>query len=697
MKEFKRIFLLLALIFGLLATAQVRTLKIYKNGVVYHSINAESIDSVLVTKKQQSSEHSFDFYRNGYVFKSIESSNIDSLKVAGSLVAPTSVTGRLVGNYIQLSWTAVPGADSYNIYRSNSAYNYSYIGNTGSNIYTDTNPTVGSNYYKVEAISSRYGTAMSSPSNAVNVVESGLYMGVIGFNETLKTKEISILTPNTKSQFTQFVNGLSSNVKNTVLYRAVDEAIDKLASASLPGDMINVSIVTFTDGLDQGSAGYMYDKYGCLTETDSRNKLNSRIKTVSIHNQPMTAYSIGLKGNDVTDEALFMSNLESLASPENSTTSEKYSYLANNMDEVNATFEKIANQLVSITYSQTITLKIPVKPHGKKIRFTFDNVSDASLSSMYIEGTFSLINKSLENIKYYGITAESGSSVVGSYSDPNVTFTFEGVSKTNGGIVPISNIQQWDAVDNTAQWQKNSEFSSGDNVTSTEHRKSAVVMLVLDCSSSLGSDFAKIQTYANNFITTISEGTKPSTDGSTASNTINGHEYIDLGLPSGLKWATCNVGASSPEDYGNYYAWGETYTKSTYTTSNSVTYGKTMSDISGNATYDAARANWGGTWRMPTATEIDELVNNCTWTWTAINSIYGYKVTSPNGNSIFLPAAGFRDGSSLYIAGSDGEYWSSTPYKSGSGGSYELYFNSSSHSRDFNGRYYGQSVRPVSE
>ncbi len=180
---------------------------------------------------------------------------------------------------------------------------------------------------------------------------------------------------------------------------------------------------------------------------------------------------------------------------------------------------------------------------------------------------------------------------------------------------------------------------------------------------------------------------------------INGQEYVDLGLPSGLKWATCNIGASSPEEYGNYYAWGEVVPKDEYTSENSVTYGEFFRDISGNARLDAARANWGGTWRMPTATEIDELVNNCTWTWTAINSINGYKVTGPNGNSIFFPAAGYRGESSLYSAGSRGYYWSSTSFEDDSRYrlSYLLYFNSSSHSRDYSIRYDGRSVRPVSE
>ncbi len=176
---------------------------------------------------------------------------------------------------------------------------------------------------------------------------------------------------------------------------------------------------------------------------------------------------------------------------------------------------------------------------------------------------------------------------------------------------------------------------------------------------------------------------------------INGHDYVDLGLS--VKWAACNIGASSYYNYGDYYAWGETSPKSNYTISSSVTYGKSMSDISGNATYDAARANWGGSWRLPTAEEIDELIDRCDTTWTTMNGHNGYKVTGPNGNSIFLPAAGYRNGSSLYYTGEGGYYWSSTPDESGRYVAYYLYFHDGGFLRRWLGRYYGHSVRPVSD
>ena len=176
---------------------------------------------------------------------------------------------------------------------------------------------------------------------------------------------------------------------------------------------------------------------------------------------------------------------------------------------------------------------------------------------------------------------------------------------------------------------------------------------------------------------------------------LNGHEWVDLGLS--VLWATCNVGASSPSDYGDYYAWGETKTKSSYTEGNSKTYNVVMPDISGEPKYDAATANWGEGWRMPTKEELEELVDKCDWEWTSQSGRNGYKVTGPNGNSIFLPAAGWRYGTSLNIAGGYGNYWSSSPNGSYTPSAYRLYFRSGNHYVGWSYRYGGRSVRPVSD
>ena len=175
-------------------------------------------------------------------------------------------------------------------------------------------------------------------------------------------------------------------------------------------------------------------------------------------------------------------------------------------------------------------------------------------------------------------------------------------------------------------------------------------------------------------------------------------EAVDLGLPSGTKWANMNVGAQKPADYGDYFDWGEVKTKAEYTKENCQICGNSeLGDIAGNANYDAATANWGVKWKMPTYEQMDELGSQCEWTWTNKNGVDGYKVTGPNGNSIFLPAAGLRLGSGLKDAGSDGRYWSSTPNEYSSEGAYYLYFYSHRQDVSINGRFLGQSVRPVLE
>lgn len=199
-----------------------------------------------------------------------------------------------------------------------------------------------------------------------------------------------------------------------------------------------------------------------------------------------------------------------------------------------------------------------------------------------------------------------------------------------------------------------------------------------------------------------------------------GVEMVDLGLPSGIKWASCNVGATTPEGYGDYFAWGETEPKDYYYWStykwcngsyvtqtkycirseygyNGFTDGKTVLDPED----DAAHVNWGGNWRMPTYAEWDELRNtaNCVWTWTSnYNStgVAGYIVTSTrNSNTIFLPASGVRLDSSLANVGSGGYYWSSSLCEDDSSIAYNLVFYSSVVDLCSGHRSFGQSVRPV--
>ena len=169
-----------------------------------------------------------------------------------------------------------------------------------------------------------------------------------------------------------------------------------------------------------------------------------------------------------------------------------------------------------------------------------------------------------------------------------------------------------------------------------------------------------------------------------------GHEYVDLGLPSGTKWATMNVGATSETDYGNYYQYGKGVAQYAATSGQSD-YSGTESPLATSA--DTAAQEGGGSWHMPTSAQCAELTANTTYEWTTINGVNGGKFTAQNGNYIFIPAAGYYNNGSLSGVGSYGIVWSSTP--DGSSSAYYLYFDSSSVFWDYDSLDDGYSVRPV--
>ena len=184
------------------------------------------------------------------------------------------------------------------------------------------------------------------------------------------------------------------------------------------------------------------------------------------------------------------------------------------------------------------------------------------------------------------------------------------------------------------------------------------------------------------------------------SGTENGHEYIDLGLPSGLKWATCNVGASKPEEYGGYFSWGEVSEKELYSEN---TYSPVSSTSPLILSADAAHVHWGGNWRVPTDDELTELRENCTWIWTTQNGTTGCLIIGPNKSSIFMPAAGYMAATLSTPdprgVGAGGNYWSSERCTDSTDRAWSIYFGSGGVSRPEKYgrrlRYYGQSIRPV--
>lgn len=194
----------------------------------------------------------------------------------------------------------------------------------------------------------------------------------------------------------------------------------------------------------------------------------------------------------------------------------------------------------------------------------------------------------------------------------------------------------------------------------------------------------------------------------------DGYEYVDLGLPSGTLWATCNVGANCPEEYGDYFAWSETVPKDEFTYENYkwwyfdengyryISKYNTRSELGpvDNKTEmepedDAARVNMGPSWCIPSQEQVAELVNSCVWQWTERNGVNGHLVTGPNGNTMFLPAAGYRDGSSLEYVGTYGIYWSRSLYSYLPDRAFCLYLDSQYWDSEDFGRYYGHVIRAV--
>jgi len=321
--------------------------------------------------------------------------------------------------------------------------------------------------------------------------ESQLYLGIAGFNDRLDFFEVAnkhFVPVESEDKLKSFVAGLSLR-NGTVLYYAVDSALNWLESVEFPTDLTNVSLVTFTDGLDQGSTA-LNPTYN--SRSDYLDAMSYRIRNEKIGKSiPINAYSIGVKGSDVMDEIQFKANLTKLASDVLNV------YEVTDMTAVNINFKRIARQIrASITPDMSVQIVAP--DNNTKIRFTFDDVKSASLSTCYIEGVYS--NGSLTNIKTVGCTCDNSGTLPTTVEGIHRTVTFPDLKATLGTL-KTTNIRQWDWSSNIGGWQINSEFNPQ---TELKYRKTSVIMLVLDCSSSLGSNFPLMKNSVNEFISILS-------------------------------------------------------------------------------------------------------------------------------------------------------------------------------------------------
>ena len=326
--------------------------------------------------------------------------------------------------------------------------------------------------------------------------KEGLYLGIVGFNSDLYTMPLGLLNQDTKREFVNFVDGLAMQ-NGTILYHAVNTGLNSLAAAKIPENLINVSVVTFTDGLDQGS--YILSNYNSGSEYLAA--VNSRINNELIGGTNISAYSIGVRGSDVADVESFRNNLNKLSSDPAHNVFE-----VSNMSEASEKFAQIAQQLYNQSTFYNVTLKLPAQEPNTKLRFTFDNVSEATASQCYIEGTYIRTNGKgqLTDIRYVGLECMSGVAVTASSEGIFDVFAFQNLTDTEGNQISTDYVKQWNWLESTTQWQYNSEFTPSGNTEVVNEYKSAMIMLVLDCSSSLGSDFVNMKTAANGFIETLS-------------------------------------------------------------------------------------------------------------------------------------------------------------------------------------------------
>lgn len=340
-------------------------------------------------------------------------------------------------------------------------------------------------------------TACRKPSaEDTTPTKEGLYLGIIGFNDKLYTMPLGLLNQSTKHEFENFVDGLAMQ-SGTLLYHAVNTGLNSLARAKVPENLINVSIVTFTDGLDQSS----YVEGGYSSGSEYLSVVNGRINNELIGGTNIAAYSIGVRGSDVVDIENFRNNLNKLSSDPAHNVFE-----VSNMTEASEKFAQIAQQLYNQSTFYNVTLKLPAPEPNTKLRLTFDNISEASDSQCYIEGTYIRNNNrgQLIDIQYVGLSSISGISVIATPEGSYDIFTFQNLTDLQGVQVGTNYVKEWNWLESTSQWQPNSEFMlSGQTETINEY-KSAMIMLVLDCSSSLGEDFTNMKTAANGFIETLS-------------------------------------------------------------------------------------------------------------------------------------------------------------------------------------------------
>jgi len=361
----------------------------------------------------------------------------------------------------------------------------------------------------------------------------GIYMGLVSFNDQLNSKPISLLNQETKTDFTDFVNNMQMS-NATLLYYAVDQAITTMKSGTYPDNLTNAVLITFTDGLDQGSLAMAPEHRNSRTYAEY---LSNRIANTNVQGRPLQAYSIGLKGDDVVDNEMFMLNLESLASdPEKA-------HSVSDINEVQEELDRLYEELSKQISKRVISITVPMMSHDDVYRFTFDHVTDnVSNSNLWFEGVFNIDDTSLDNVTYHGFTSSSGTKLKAEQNGIYLTFTIDDCRDTTNNPLNVEkeDIDQWMYIASRNAWQHNVENDKDGKINIEDVMSSSVIMFALDCSSSLGKLFPIVKETANLFINRLAgdngtdvgidriiEQPEKSTDGRTKYYSIQGFEVTD--------------------------------------------------------------------------------------------------------------------------------------------------------------------------
>lgn len=391
-------------------------------------------------------------------------------------------------------------AQSYlNVYQDNVVISQISYDDIDSLSVTKTEPHIISLWSKGEVFQSYASNEIDSITVTQHGGEPFSYIGIVGFNDSLYVKDIDILSSRTGYVYNDYIEDLPKK-DGSLLYYAIDNALNLLESQNAQTPLSSINLITFTDGLDQGSI-MMTDKYDSSREY--LKAMNQRIKNTKIGDIPITAYSVGLQGNDVADLTLFKQNLQQLSSDSCK------AFEVESIYDLEDKFQDIAKQIISISTRQTMSVKIPGVDSGTLVRFIFDRESPEN-SQLYIEGTFSLKDRSLHDVSYHGIKASTGNTIKGTQDGIFITYTFTGMRLASGeGLIPTTYTKHYYKLPSSTSWQINSEFSPNNNTQRRVSHSGTSVVLILDCSSSLGKDINTMKYYAKTFVDMIAENALP--------------------------------------------------------------------------------------------------------------------------------------------------------------------------------------------